>query len=74
MAWHLSANSMPFSAGVAEDGDEAAGTGKEAINGPRGEDVAFADLAGPVEDLHAGGVVLEDGDLVGAELNHKAQG
>jgi hypothetical protein len=35
---------------------------------------SFADLAGPVEDSNAGGVVLENGDLVGAELNHKAQG
>ena len=51
-------------AGVAEDSDEAAGTGEKAINGPRGEDIAFADLAGPVEDGDASGVVLEDGDLV----------
>jgi hypothetical protein len=29
-------------------------------------------LAGPVEDGDAGGVVLEDGDLVGAELNWHA--
>jgi hypothetical protein len=29
-------------------------------------------LAGPVEDGCAGGVVLEDGDLVGAELNWHA--
>jgi hypothetical protein len=59
-------------AGVAEDGDEAAGPGEEAINGPRSKDLAFADLAGPVDDGDAGGVVLEDWDLVGAELNWHA--
>jgi hypothetical protein len=41
-------------------------------SGPCGEDVAFADLARPVEDGNAGGVVLEDWDLVGAELNWHA--
>jgi hypothetical protein len=38
----------------------------------------FANALGsfePIFDLERGGpVVLEDGDLVGAELNHKAQG
>jgi hypothetical protein len=69
MAWHLSANSMPFSRELLRTMTKAPGTGEEAINGPCGEDVAFADLAGPVEDGDAGGVVLEDRDLVGAELN-----
>jgi len=37
-------------AGVAEDGGETAGMGEQAIDGPCGGDVAFADLAGPMED------------------------
>ena len=55
--------------GVAEDGDEAAGFGEEPPDGPGGEHVGLADLTGPVEAEDAGGVVLEDRDLVGAEFD-----
>ena len=58
--------------GVGKDGDKAAGACEAAVDGPGGEDGGFADLAGPVEDGDAGGVVLEDWDLVGAELNWHA--
>jgi hypothetical protein len=49
---------------VAENGDEAAGSGEESIDGPRGENGALAELARPVETEDAGGVVAEDGDLI----------
>lgn len=59
---------------IAEDGDETAGPREQAVNGPCGEDVAFADLTGPVEDGNTGGVVLENWDLVGAEVNWHVAG
>jgi hypothetical protein len=57
---------------VAEDGDEAAGSGEKAINGPSGEDGAFAELTRPVEAEDAGGVVFEDWDLVGAKFHTRS--
>jgi hypothetical protein len=56
-------------AGVGENGDEAARAGEEAFDGPCSEGEGFSGLAGPEEDLDAGGVVVEDGALVGAEGN-----
>jgi len=40
---------------VRKNRDEAAGTGEESIDGPGGEDGAFAELAGPVEAEDASG-------------------
>lgn len=57
---------------VAEDGDEAAGPSEKAIDGPRGEDGAFAELARPVKAEDAGGVVVED-DLVGTQMHFGMQ-
>ena len=59
-------------AGVGEDGDEAAGAGEEAVDGPGGEGEGFADLAGPMKDEDAGGAVHEDGDLIGTESDADA--
>ena len=42
---------------------------EKAIDGPGGENGAFAELAGPIEAEDAGGVVVEDWDLVGAEFH-----
>ena len=54
---------------VAEDGDEAAGTGEKAIDGPSGEDGGFAELACPVEAEDASGVVVEDRNLLRTEFH-----
>jgi hypothetical protein len=54
---------------VAEDGDEAAGTAEEAVNGPGGEDGAFAELTRPMEAEDSGGVVGEDRDLIGTKFH-----
>jgi hypothetical protein len=50
---------------VRKNGDEAARAREESMDGPGGEDGAFAELAGPVEAEDAGGVVVEDWDLIG---------
>ena len=59
-------------AGVGEDGDEPGVVGaefvQETVNGPGGEDIAFAELAGPMEDEDAAGAVVEDPFLVEPEL------
>ena len=52
--------------GVGEDGDEAAWAGEEAVDGPGGEGVGFAGLAGPEPDFDAG-LGVEGLLLVGAE-------
>jgi len=53
--------------GVGEDGDEAAWACEEAVNGPGGEGVGFAGLAGPEPEFEAGRG-LEGFCLVGAEV------
>ena len=57
---------------VAENGDEAAGPGEGSIDSPGGEDGGFAELAGPMEAEDAGGVVVEDGDLIRAQFHPTA--
>ena len=58
-------------AGVGEDGDEPGIMGAEfvheAVHGPGGEDVAFAELPGPMEDEDAA-AIFEDAFLVAPEL------
>jgi hypothetical protein len=54
---------------VGKNGDEAAGSGQQAIDGPGGEDGAFAELARPVQAEDAGGYVTEDWDLVGTKFH-----
>lgn len=56
---------------MAEVGDETAGAGEKSIESSGGEEGALAELAGPVQAEDAGGVVLEDWDLVGTE-DHSA--
>ena len=58
-------------AGVGEDGDEAARAGEEAVDGPGGEGEGFSGLAGPEEDLDAGGLVVEDLALVGTKRKER---
>lgn len=57
---------------VLKNCDEAAGFGEKPPDGPGSEDVGFSDLPGPVEAEDAGGVVLEDRDLVGTEFDWHA--
>ena len=59
---------------VAENGDEAAGASEKAIDCPGGEDGTLAKLARPVQAEDAGGVVVEDGDLVRAKFHGPQRG
>ena len=54
---------------VRKNGDETTGSSEKAIDCPSGEDGAFAELARPVEAEDAGGVVVEDRDLIGAKFH-----
>lgn len=55
-------------AGVGKNGDGSARAADEAMHGPSGEGEGFAGLAAPKPDLNAVGLVLEGGELVGAEV------
>ena len=57
---------------VAENGDEATGSGEKAIDCPGGEDGAFAELPSPVQAEDSGRVVFENRNLIGAKFHPTA--